>query len=63
MSEALAMAAWWLDDARLVIESRERAYRLHGFSLSWLDGDAGTGHDSVRANTRRETVGCWSTSR
>jgi LuxR family transcriptional regulator, maltose regulon positive regulatory protein len=27
--EALAMAAWWLDDAPLTIESRERAYRLH----------------------------------
>jgi DNA-binding NarL/FixJ family response regulator len=27
--EALGMAAWWLDDARLTIESRERAYRLH----------------------------------
>jgi ATP/maltotriose-dependent transcriptional regulator MalT len=28
-TEALAMAAWWLDDGRLVIESRERAYRLY----------------------------------
>ena len=27
--EALAMAAWWLDDARLTIESREGAYRLY----------------------------------
>jgi ATP/maltotriose-dependent transcriptional regulator MalT len=27
--EALAMSAWWLDDAALTIESRERAYRLH----------------------------------
>ena len=27
--EALAMAAWWLDDAQLTIESRERAYRLY----------------------------------
>jgi ATP/maltotriose-dependent transcriptional regulator MalT len=27
--EALAMAAWWLDDGRLAIESRERAYRLY----------------------------------
>ncbi len=27
--EALAMAAWWLDDASLTIESRERAYRLY----------------------------------
>jgi LuxR family maltose regulon positive regulatory protein len=27
--EALAMAAWWLDDAPLTIESRENAYRLH----------------------------------
>jgi ATP/maltotriose-dependent transcriptional regulator MalT len=27
--EELAMAAWWLDDAGVTIESRERAYRLH----------------------------------
>jgi len=27
--EALAMAAWWLDDADVTIESRERAYRLY----------------------------------
>jgi LuxR family maltose regulon positive regulatory protein len=27
--EALAMAAWWLDNASLTIESRERAYRLY----------------------------------
>ena len=27
---------------------------LHGFSLSWLDRYTGSGHDSVRANTRRE---------
>ena len=27
--EAMAMAAWWLDDARVTIESRERAYRLY----------------------------------
>jgi ATP/maltotriose-dependent transcriptional regulator MalT len=27
--EALAMAAWWLDDADVTIELRERAYRLY----------------------------------
>ena len=27
--EALAMAAWWLDDGQLTIESRECAYRLY----------------------------------
>ena len=27
--EALAMAAWWLDDGQLTIESREHAYRLY----------------------------------
>ena len=27
--EALAMAAWWLDNAHLAIESREHAYRLY----------------------------------
>ena len=31
-----------------------RGPTLHAFSLSWLDRYAGTGHDSVRANTRRE---------
>ena len=31
-----------------------RGPTLHGFSLSWLDRYAGRGHDSVRANTRRE---------
>ena len=31
-----------------------RGPTLHGFSLAWLDRYAGTGHDSVRANTRRE---------
>src|SRR5829696_6544728 len=31
-----------------------RGPTLHGFSLSWLDRYAGAGHDSVRANTRRE---------
>src|SRR5688572_27244070 len=28
-TEALAMAAWWLDDGGLAIESREGAYRLY----------------------------------
>lgn len=27
--EALAMAAWWLDDGQLTVESRERAYSLY----------------------------------
>ncbi len=27
--EALAMAAWWLDNAQLAVESREHAYRLY----------------------------------
>jgi hypothetical protein len=31
-----------------------RGPTLHGFSLWWLDRYAGAGHDSVRANTRRE---------
>src|SRR5829696_7060982 len=31
-----------------------RGPTLHGFSLSWLDRYAGSGHDSARANTRRE---------
>jgi hypothetical protein len=43
---------------RLKRDGEARAERrgpaLHGFSLSWLDRYAGSGHDSVRANTRRE---------
>ena len=43
---------------KLEREGEARALRrgptLHGFSLSWLDRYAGSGHDSVRANTRRE---------
>jgi integrase len=34
--------------------ARRRGPTLHEFSLSWLDRYAGTGHDSVRINTRRE---------
>jgi integrase len=35
--------------------SPKRGPTLHEFSLAWLDRYAGTGHDSVRANTRRES--------
>lgn len=31
-----------------------RGPTLHAFSLAWLDRYAGSGHDTVRANTRRE---------
>lgn len=31
-----------------------RGPTLHQFSLAWLDRYAGSGHDSVRDNTRRE---------
>ena len=31
-----------------------RGPMLHAFSLAWLDRYAGSGHDSGRANTRRE---------
>jgi hypothetical protein len=34
--------------------ARRRGPTLHEFGLSWLDRYAGTGHDSVRTNTRRE---------
>ncbi len=34
--------------------AQRRGPTLHEFSLSWLDRYAGTGHDSVRTNTRRE---------
>ena len=50
-----------LADARALKLRRDgeaRAVRrgpmLHAFSLAWLDRYAGSGHDSVRANTRRE---------
>jgi hypothetical protein len=34
--------------------ARRRGPTLHEFSLRWLDSYAGSGHDSVRENTRRE---------
>ncbi len=34
--------------------ARRRGPTLHQFSLSWLDRYAGSGRDSVRANTRGE---------
>ena len=50
-----------LADARAVklqrdgeARARRRGPTLHEFSLSWLDRYAGSGHDSVRTNTRRE---------
>jgi integrase len=36
------------------IRALRRGPTLHAFCLSWLDRYAGSGHDSVRANTRRE---------
>jgi integrase len=43
---------------KLMRDGEARAHRrgptLHEFSLSWLDRYAGSGHDSVRSNTRRE---------
>lgn len=47
--EALAMAAWWLGDGQLTIDSRERAYRLYrerddavgaGRMATWLAWDS-----------------------
>jgi len=50
-----------LTEARAVKRTRDaqaRAQRsgptLHAFSLQWLDAYAGTGHDALRENTRRE---------
>jgi site-specific recombinase XerD len=34
--------------------ARRRGPTLHEFSVRWLDSYAGSGHDSVRENTRRE---------
>jgi hypothetical protein len=59
-----------LAQARAIVlahDARARATRrgptLHAFSLSWLDSYAGSGHDSLRASTRRGTAGCSSPSR
>ena len=50
-----------LADARAVklqrdgeARAKRRGPTLHEFSLAWIDRYAGSGHDSVRANTRRE---------
>jgi hypothetical protein len=59
MAEALAIKLTRDGEAR----AERRGPTLHAFSLSWLDRYAGTGHDSVRANTAVSTVACWSTSR
>jgi hypothetical protein len=50
LTEARAIKLRRDGEARLL----RRGPTLHGFSLSWLDRYAGSGHDSVRANTRRE---------
>lgn len=43
--EGLGVAAWWLDDAETVFETRERAYRLYR-----EEGDAlGAARDRLRA--------------
>jgi integrase len=42
----------WPHDARA--RATRRGPTLHAFSLSWLDSYAGSGHDSLRASTRRE---------
>ncbi|HET6449464.1 MAG TPA: site-specific integrase [Conexibacter sp.] len=34
--------------------AQRRGPTLHAFSLEWLDAYAGTGHDALRENTRRE---------
>jgi hypothetical protein len=43
---------------KLVRDAEARAERrgptLHAFALGWLERYAGSGHDSVRENTRRE---------
>jgi site-specific recombinase XerD len=50
MAEARAIKLSRDGEARLL----RRGPTLHEFSLAWLDRYAGNGHDSVRANTRRE---------
>jgi len=50
-----------LGEARVIKVARDGEARglrrnptLHPVTLAWLDGYAGSGHDSVRDNTRRE---------
>lgn len=50
LAEAKAIKLQRAGEAR----AQRRGPTLHQFSLSWLDRYAGSGHDSVRANTRRE---------
>jgi hypothetical protein len=50
LAEAKAIKLRRDGEARAV----RRGPTLHEFSLSWLDRYAGSGRDSVRANTRRE---------
>jgi integrase-like protein len=50
LAEARALKLQRDGEARAV----RRGPMLHRFSLAWLDRYAGTGRDSVRANTRRE---------
>ena len=50
LAEARALKLQRDGEARAV----RRGPTLHAFSLAWLDRYAGSGHDSMRANTRRE---------
>jgi len=50
LAEARALKLRRAGEARAL----RRGPTLHDLSLSWLDRYAGTGHDSVRENTRRE---------
>jgi hypothetical protein len=50
MADARAMKLQRDGEAR----AQRRGPTQHGFSLSWLDRYASSGHDGVRANTRRE---------
>jgi len=50
LAEARALKLQRAGETRALL----RGPTLHGFSLSWLERYAGSGHDSVRANTRRE---------
>jgi hypothetical protein len=69
-------AAATLAEARAIKLARDaetRAERrgptLHEYALAWLDRYAGSGHDSLRENTRREyrrllsSFACWTWAR
>jgi len=44
---------------KLARDAEVRGPTLHGYALAWVERYSGSGRDSVREQTRRETAGCW----